>query len=349
MARDLLCQWLSLPSHPWPPNHYALLELELGQGNGEEIEQRVLERMEKLRHYQLMHPEAVTEGMNLLAQAMIELTDTNVRAEYDRGLGIPPETVSPVEEEQSEQTPESNDLEPPAPPREITWRKWAPPPPLPPAPGEVADEPSAEPIVLSELEEEAAREEEPSLSVPRALLDNEPPRISKTDGDPARERHRALYRRIVRARRVLRIWETLGAYLEDSAKTFTQRTQTIAFMNVLGDLRPLLSTIENRVGKPNEPGHLIAALARQQLVVDMFRSLLPSQREALLQDCRSANSILLEHYQSMRSEVRQLTHKNFRRRVVNPAFRHLSVHPEWLFLLLGIAALAIAFVRSLPN
>src|SRR5262245_9912014 len=152
MARDLLCQWLDLPSDPWPPHHYALLGLEPGQGSNDEIEQRVLERMEKLRHYQLMHPEAVTQGMNLLAQAMNDLTDANVRAAYDRERGIALNSVVHVEEPENESLPISDEVEPQPTERTLTWRKWAPPPPLPPAPKETADEPLTEPIFLLELD-----------------------------------------------------------------------------------------------------------------------------------------------------------------------------------------------------
>ena len=88
--RDLLCTWLNLPKAPWPPNYYLLLGLAWGQGSTEEIEHRVLERMEKLRQHQLMRPDAVTRGMNLLAQAMNCLTNPITRLEYDRTPGAQP-------------------------------------------------------------------------------------------------------------------------------------------------------------------------------------------------------------------------------------------------------------------
>lgn len=86
--RDLLCKWLNLPKSPWPPDYYTLVGLARGQGTTEEIEHRILERMEKLRQHQLMQPVAVTRGMNLLAQAMNCLTHPDTRLEYDRTLSI---------------------------------------------------------------------------------------------------------------------------------------------------------------------------------------------------------------------------------------------------------------------
>ncbi len=90
MKEKLICQWLKLPGGVWPPDYYTLLGLEKGAGNRDDIELAVLERMELLRHYQLKHPEHVTEAMNVLAQAMNCLTDNNSRTGYDRSLGLAP-------------------------------------------------------------------------------------------------------------------------------------------------------------------------------------------------------------------------------------------------------------------
>ncbi len=356
MARDLLCKWLDLPPSPWPPDHYALLGLSPGEGTSEEIEQRVLERMEGLRHYQLMHPEAVTEGMNLLAQAMISLTDPSARHEYDRDLGVETrEADQAPEPEEEEETRESPAIaappEPPSSARVAVWSKRAPPPPPPPS-GEV-EAPLPEPIQIFELEEEpetleeAAADEEEALEIPRVILaDEEEPRQKGVD--LARDERRRLYREIVRIRRVIRIWEQLQGYLDNAAKTFTRRMDALAFMNCLADLRPMLESVSGLIGGPNEPGNLIASLARQQLVVDMFRSFLPGQREALADDCREAHDILIEHYRRLRRDAKRMTKKGFRRRVVYPFYRHLAARPEWLFLFLGLVALTIAFIRSVP-
>jgi len=78
----LLRQWLHLePEGPWPPPAWELLGLSLGAASAASvsldpraIEGRVLERLDWLRPYQLKYPELVTEGMNRLAQAFLELT-----------------------------------------------------------------------------------------------------------------------------------------------------------------------------------------------------------------------------------------------------------------------------------
>lgn len=359
MAHELLCKWLEIPSNQWPPDHYALLGLQPGEGNADEIEQRVLERMEDLRHYQLMHPDAVTEGMNLLAQAMISLTDPSARGQYDRGLGVDSNETSPdvevedeaVEDEDEEELPESTPIAaPPAPPRSARIITWPNDEPLTPGPADRSnlDEPLPDPITILELDDEQETTDEredddaPSLAVPSVILEEE------EYTDLARDFRRRRYGEIVRVRRVLQVWGRLKEFLEKPNRTFTRRTDTVAFMNCLADLRPLLGSVSEWIGNPKEPGNLIASLAKQQLVVEMFRSFLPSQRDALAEDCRVAYEVLNDHYRQLRRDVRRLTAKGFKRRWLHPVYRQLAARPEWLLLIMAIAALAIAFARSVP-
>ena len=95
MNLPLLKKWLELKSEHWPPNHYALLGLNEGEGAADEIELRVLDRMERLRSYQLVHPDLVTEGMNRLAQALNCLTDLEAKKNYDQTLGLRQPVVKP--------------------------------------------------------------------------------------------------------------------------------------------------------------------------------------------------------------------------------------------------------------
>ena len=344
----MLSKWLDLPTTPWPPDHYALLGLQPGQGETDEIELRVLERMEKLRRYQLIEPERATEGMNLLAQAMICLTDPAARIEYDRERGLRSIVELPTEADDEDEIPAVPVIEIPLPRRKTRIAKPAavsmpevysleknrtPTPDAILIP-ELADE---EPLPLLEVEEEEQfeRDREPP-----------PPPIQSL---PERDRRRKIYAELVRIRRVLHVWERLRAYLDDPEKAFARRTETIAFMTCLAELRPLLPTVADLIGGSNEPGNLIGVLSRQQLVVEMFRSLLSSQREALAQDCRKAHYVLAERYRFLRAEIRVATAKSFGRRVWLPMGRAAIARPEWFFLIVGATALAIAFYRSLPK
>src|SRR4051794_16045029 len=92
---ELICAWLGLPADPWPPNHYALLGLPDGEPDVRRIEQRVQERLARVRSYRLSNPAAATEAMNLLARVFCCLTDPASKAAYDLQLGIRP-VAAPV-------------------------------------------------------------------------------------------------------------------------------------------------------------------------------------------------------------------------------------------------------------
>ncbi|HYH63154.1 MAG TPA: hypothetical protein VD866_00500 [Urbifossiella sp.] len=72
----LLRSWLDLPAEvAWPPDPHVLLGFPPGAVDPGEAELRALDRMDRLRPYQLLHPELVTEGMTRLAQALIAFTE----------------------------------------------------------------------------------------------------------------------------------------------------------------------------------------------------------------------------------------------------------------------------------
>src|SRR5260370_11239662 len=75
MNQEMLCTWLSVPKTAWPPDPWTLLGLTRGEHDLGAIEERVQDRMTKLRHYQLSYPEEATEGMNRLAEAFVTLAE----------------------------------------------------------------------------------------------------------------------------------------------------------------------------------------------------------------------------------------------------------------------------------
>src|SRR5437879_2939457 len=75
MNKEILCTWLELPPTAWPPDPWTLLGLPRGEHDLGAIEDRVQDRMTKLRHYQLSYPEEATEGMNRLAEAFVTLAE----------------------------------------------------------------------------------------------------------------------------------------------------------------------------------------------------------------------------------------------------------------------------------
>src|SRR5947208_11988874 len=89
MMHEQICQILGVSAEAWPPDHYALLGLKRGERDRQLIEQRVHQRMQQLRSYQLSYPDQATEAMNRLAQAYGCLTDPAARRAYDELLLTP--------------------------------------------------------------------------------------------------------------------------------------------------------------------------------------------------------------------------------------------------------------------
>jgi hypothetical protein len=346
MTLDKLRGWLNLPDGPWPPEHYALIGLKPGQGTPEDIEARVLERLELLRRYQLPHPDEATEGMNLLARALDTLTDPQARKDYDRSLGLKRVTI----------------VEPPPPPDDPLSVLFPGVPLLPaqqegPAPADdvpiLPDE-----FALPDVEDEPDVDDDPEfieegkLELPPVVLMPVLPAVAKletqADGRPARPMSpkRELYAELARVRKVLRVWDRARPYLTDTDRTFSRRTDSLALMGCLAELRPLLPTVSDLVAGPHKPGGIVAALARQRLMFDTFRTLLPSQREALAKDFRAAHYRLAGYYDDLRDEVRRKNEKGWSRLVWYPFLRYVGEHPEWVFLPLALLALAVALVRS---
>jgi hypothetical protein len=74
---------------------------------------------------------------------------------------------------------------------------------------------------------------------------------------------------------------------------------------------------------------------------------LPDQRDALERDFRAAHYRLAGYYDDLRDEVRRRTEKDWNRRVLRPALKYVADHPELVLLPFALAAMSIAFLRSL--
>src|SRR5438067_5943050 len=152
MSMDLIASTLGLPPGSWPPDHYTLLGLPRGTADPAEVELRVLDRMERLRRYQLTNPESITDAMNRLAQAMVCLTDPDAKRAYDATLGIGPAdnlpTLAPPAEPPPPAAPVVRLLPPPPAERSVPapqpFRALPPEPtPTPPPVGRLVTEPAA--------------------------------------------------------------------------------------------------------------------------------------------------------------------------------------------------------------
>src|SRR4051794_41288939 len=115
MSVELICSVLGLPPGRWPPDHYTLLGLEPGSADVAQVEGHVLDRMERLRRYQLAHPDAVTDAMNRLAQALVCLSDPAAKAAYDANLRTGSRGEIKPRPAEDDQTPRPDPLAPPPP------------------------------------------------------------------------------------------------------------------------------------------------------------------------------------------------------------------------------------------
>jgi hypothetical protein len=352
MTHEKLRGWLKIHDGPWPPDYYSLIGLKPGTGAAEEIESRVLERLELLRRYQLPHPDEATEGMNLLAQALDTLTDPESRRKYDRSIGVKSATR----------------VEPPPPANDKVLEFLFPEVRLLPVdsdePAPPADEEPILPeaILLQELEEEPDVDDEPEIleplqppELPAAILVPVLPPVARLEEDdrdadrrPRRPKspRRELYADLARVRKVLRIFERARPFVTDPDRTIAKRTDALALMGCLAELRPLLPTVTDLIATGHRPGSIVAALARQRLMYDTFRSLLPGQRDSLAKDFRAAHYRLAGYYDELRDEVTRMNRKDWMRTVGRPVMKYLADHPEWLLAPVALTALAIAVARS---
>jgi hypothetical protein len=359
MNRDKLYRWLNLPPGPWPPDHYTLVGLRPGEGTPASIEARILERLELLRRYQLAHPDEATEGMSQLARALDCLTSPEARRAYDHTLGIDTvvedaQVVSvddvlkaayadiPTLEATLVPLSEGPDL-----PLAIVLPDLddeADPEDEPPVLLEPIVEPLVEPPPLPKRRTKVAEDLPEAIVLPSAAPAPEPARRKKHERPSSRRRAR--YADAVRVRRVLAICERARPYFTNHEHRFSQPQDAVGLIACLTDLRPLLPTVADLIGGSGEPGNLLATIARQRLMIDTFRNLLPSQRERLAKDFRAAHFRLANYYRDVRQDILNHNAKGPWREYGVPLLRYYAKYPELGLIPMGILAMVVAVLRS---
>lgn len=366
MSHEQICGWLGLPPGSWPPDHYALLGLPKGETDVQKIEERVHERLLKLRQYQLNQPDQATEAMNRVATAFACLTDAEAKKAYDRQLLSPtplpiPDTPTPAPEPLVISPDEPDPLAwlfgpwghapvpgeapaaPPAVPREfsatalkaVDWTKEPPPPRVQvgqtppagtPALTETAEAPSLEPAA------EAARSAEGITAAARYS------RWARRGLGTQRQ----LYYRIAHTRELLWHWTRVGKYLGKPTKRLTRLSEATELSRHLAGILETLPGFPPLLGKAGQPGYLVIVLARQPLIVPTFRSLSLPQREMLAQHWRDGHALLLDHRRFLREELRKVRHKSAFGRWYRAVYSVVADQPEALLLLLALLALNLA-------
>jgi hypothetical protein len=377
MSHELVCGWLGLPADRWPPDHYTLLGLTAGETDVDRIEERVHERLLRLRPFQLTHPDQVTEAMNRLARAFSCLTDPEAKRAYDAALlgdqldeavaepgldaadplawlfgpwsKLAAREAPPLEKGQ---TVLDWSAAPPPPRLSATPQSapdWATSPPPPRLPGA-----STEPSGNGSLHADAPTT---AVAVPPAAP--EPPAnpiefwAEAARSSPLARRglgtRRALFRRMIITRRLLRAWERAGQYLNQPEWRLTRVREAKELVRLLRRVGDLLKEFPPFLGEVGQPGFWVASLARQEIIVPIFRALVHGQRQTLARDWRDGRVLLLAHRCFLHDECRALRRASVwgrGRRAIQFLFRdHPSLYvPVGLLALVALTHLAILLI-----
>jgi hypothetical protein len=327
MNQDILCNWLDLPKTAWPPDPWTLLGLPRGEQNLSAIEDRVQDRMTKLRHYQLSYPEEATEGMNRLAEAFITLTQACNKAAVVTAKLPQPVVISKDETAVIERT-------------KLDWRD-APPP--------VRQEAASSPEVLLE---DAMIDDVP-ISLPFVA----PAKMQRRQIDPilacelAQESDEAtsevgtieaVIERVDVTRRLLHAWEKVGKCIKAISKkttpkeseTFAKRLQTIA---------DIMQAYPAFLGHPGKPGYRVVVQARLKMPLSIVRAMTAEQREELLVDWQDGFQVLVMHRKYLRKLFKSMRRRSTVGLVLHAVRAFLNDHPR-LTLIGMVTATLLALI-----
>jgi hypothetical protein len=354
MDHELIRTWLQLPPGPWPPDHYTLLGLDASETDPARIEQQVHARMQQVRGYQLTHPEVATEAMNCLARALVCLSDDKAREAYKQELV----TGNPKNQAAKPQLAAATETSA-APAAGPTFSDWqtAPPPlrQLPdiswPASLEAMGKDTVDNLVLpGPKAADTATNAAPAFpteadSDSKGVLREAP---QPRDGLPTSFSRRglgskrALYYQIARTRQLLWAWEQVGKYLNRPTRLVSHPTEATDLIQHMGVIRELLPSAMPAMGKAGQPGYLVLALARQQLIVPMLQTLLPSQRGALARDWQAGHAALRSVRLFLRQELRSIRRRRGWRHGLRLIGVSLRDHPGLVLLVLAWIAVNLA-------
>ena len=356
---SLLQSWLGLPPGPWPPDHYTLLGLARGSSDPTAIERVVL------RPHGQTAPTSATSPRTHYRRDESPGTGPclpdrfRARESYDAELGVaksvaspaashlvasrggpPPLPVQPFEpllgfQAATEDEPPETDvtqiieiaftggLEPPerlSPPYEVVSEEA--PEPLPPPYEVVSDS-----VVEAQLLAPPAKPWQPAT-------------------------RRQLYVRLAAIRRLRAAWQRLKSSLHDPREPLDRTAQVLALYEATLALVPLLGLSGSPIGEPWQPGGLVVALVRQQLLLATFRALLPDQRRAIAEDWRRGEAELLHEYARLRELSRsgRKSRRHFRRQGrLRRSIRRAVRNPEFLLFALVLVILITVLLRGLER
>jgi hypothetical protein len=306
METEKLLAWLRLPSGPWPPEDRVLLGLPPGPVDAALAETNALERMEWLRPHQLLAPDAVTEGMNRLAQALVNLqseapapppvTPLVPKKRKKKIAAVVPEVEPEILDAEVVQVEEPGVLHAPQ-----RWR--------------------TKPIA----------DEIPALPAPP------PPGTAFIPAD-----RRAAYRELVRLRRCARVWDQFRTTVGDPSEQLLTPGRVLEYLLAIH----ALSKERFECGWPTQAGQTLLVVARQPVPLALFRDLVPSQRQRLAAEWAATRDELQFLQSKLRQTLRQGRRRTPWQAQWRAGKTWLRENPEWLPVLLFLLAFAVALARA---
>lgn len=360
MGHELICSWLGLSPETWPPDHYRLLGLAPGEDDLALIEQRVHQRVDAVRRYQMMHPEQATEAMNRLAQAFVCLTEPGSKRAYDdQLLGARPRSAPPPLPVAAPPPPPVVLAPPPlpAPPDPFVWMYTrgmngpgdVPPPPvrvpmsasdLPPPLVRVPPLPTAEPAAP------VAVAEPPPPAPPPTPIDSI---VFAARRSPQARRglgtRRQLLQRIYRTRHLLRLWHRMKPHLDDPDRKLT-RPEATELYKLVGKVEEAIDEFP-LLGEAGQPGYLIVSLNALEKAKELL-TLTYAQRESLQRDWHGGLKFLTAHRDYLRTQAAARRRRGRLRRTADAIAATFADHPlSTLLIVAGAVTALIAVLRSL--
>jgi hypothetical protein len=322
MNQEKLCTWLGLAKASWPPDPWTLVGLPRGKHDLSVVEERVQERMQTLRHYQLSYPEEATEGMNRLAEAFVTLAETCGRTAL----------VAPTRAPSSKDETFINNQ------TKVDWR--AEPPPV----RKQETTPTAE--IIGEEHASGA-----DILIAKPFMAPAKPLHRKVDWKLVRELAEeseeatsnvgtidAVIERAEATRRLLYAWEKIGKQMKDDAMKGTPKAGE-QFARRFDEIAEEMKGYPAFLGHPGKPGYRVVVMARLRIPLPIVLAMTPDQREEMLFDWEVGYQVLRMHRKYLRKLFKMLRHRSTFGLVVHAVRAFLNDYPR--ATLIGIAVVVV--------
>lgn len=365
MNHEPICRWLGLSVEQWPPDHYTLLGLAETETDVNLIETAVHERLNRVRSYQLSHPELATEAMNRLAEAYACLMDSEAKSAYDSSLRTKVSVesrrktvVNPPETQRMDKVSAPDDTVRNEVPSIVEWNQTAQPPVRTPAlPGiagqSIETAPPQEQVKLSGDTEELKATTE--MAAPASPAQESVDAGDETKGmDPLLEAAvgsrsarkgigttSGLLQRRKQTRELVANWARLGRYFKQPKRPVKNRREVKDLLASLSRIEHLLEDFPSFLARPGKPGYRIAMLAMDENPFKAFQNMDFNERVALARDWVTSASVLTTHLQFLDKELLKRHSDPIFLKWLRPCIAFLDVHRRWGYLSLILAILLL--------